>query len=57
MTNEELINVLNLHSVPYRVDKANHILADNMLAWAKPLEDETDVTGYTKREIYEWLGY
>lgn len=48
--------ILDAHSVPNYI-KDGHIFADSMLAFHEKFEIVEDVTGFTKSQLYAWLGY
>ena len=52
----KIANILEQHSVPYFI-KDDHIYADSMVAFSKLFEEVIDLTCYTRRELYAWLGY
>lgn len=54
MTINQISRILALHSIPFKVVD-NRILADEMLAFSEP--SFTDVTDFTKSQLYAWLGY
>ena len=54
MTNEMIEKILNAHYVPYYIADGN-IWADEMLAYSDP--SYVNVSGYSKKELYDWLGY
>lgn len=57
MTNLEKINVLTIHGIE------NIIFADQLYAletgmvYDKPYTEWKNTTNWTKKELYEWLGY
>lgn len=57
LSNEELIRILRMHDVPTIVTPEGRVLADTMRAGTKRLEETEDVTGYTAKQIEEWLEY
>lgn len=56
MTTQQIAAVLDLHDVPYYTENG-HIFADSMSAFTKVFEEVVDLTGYTYRQLLEWLGY
>ena len=56
MKNESIRKILENHSVPC-YEKDGHIFADAMISGSSLFEEVEDLTGYTKKKIYEWLGY
>lgn len=56
MTTDTIIRILNLHSIPYQVC-GDHILVDSMIAGTTLFERTEDVTDWTRRQLYSWLGY
>ncbi|MGN0404035.1 MAG: hypothetical protein ACI4F1_02315 [Bariatricus sp.] len=56
MKNETIMRILKDHSVPcFQTD--GHIFADTMIAGSALFEDVEDLTGYDKKQLYNWLGY
>ena len=57
MKPEYIVKLLGLHYIDTRVANgrvyAVETYAQNGVLW----EEEVDVTDYTKRELYQWLGY
>lgn len=57
MTNLEKIHVLTIHGIE------NIIFADQLYAletgmvYDKPYTEWKNITNWTKKELYEWLGY
>jgi len=51
----KIAHILDLHSVPYRIE-GGRIYADSMIAFA-PADETVDMTDFTRSEIYAWLGY
>lgn len=56
MSINSIAKILTAHSVPYFVSGAR-IYADSMEAFTAPFEKIEDLTGYTRSELYAWLGY
>lgn len=56
MKNEAIRKILDNHSVPC-YEKDGHIFADTMIAGYSQFDDVDDLTGYTRKQVYEWLGY
>ncbi len=56
MENLAIEKILKAHSVPY-YEKNGRIFADSMLAGTEIFEEVEDVTGFSKKKLYEWLGY
>nr|DAG33533.1 MAG TPA: hypothetical protein [Caudoviricetes sp.] len=48
--------ILDAHSVP-NYTKDGHIFADCMFAFRKKFEIVEDVTGWSRSQLYAWLGY
>lgn len=48
--------ILKAHNVPYYIE-SGRIYADSMAAFAAKFEEVIDLTEYTKKELYHWLGY
>lgn len=53
---ERIQKILDNHSVPYYVWRGR-IYADAMTAGVPVFDEVIDVTDWTIRELYEWLGY
>ena len=53
---ERIQKILDNHSVPYYVWR-DRIYADAMSAGVPVFDEVIDVTDWTIRELYEWLGY
>lgn len=56
MNIERIAEILTLHSVPYRIE-GGRIYADTMAAGSTLFEEVEDLTGYTRSQLYAWLGY
>ena len=56
MTITHIAKILNLHSVPYRIEDGR-IYADSMIAFTGMFEIVEDLTDYTYAELRAWLGY
>nr|DAG28823.1 MAG TPA: hypothetical protein [Bacteriophage sp.] len=56
MTNKQIKHILDLHSVP-NYEKSAHIYADSMLSGTDVFDQVIDLTGISKKSLYEWLGY
>lgn len=48
--------ILDAHSVPYYI-KGGRIFADCMFAFHEKFEIVEDVTGWSRSQLYAWLGY
>lgn len=48
--------ILNMHGIPY-FEKNNNIYADTMEAGTKKFEKCANVTEWSIKKLYEWLGY
>lgn len=48
--------ILDAHSTPYYVE-GGHIFADCMFAFREKFEIVEDVTGWSRSQLYAWLGY
>lgn len=57
LTTEELTRILRMHNVSAIVTQDGRVLADTMRAGTKRFDETEDVTGYTARQLREWLGY
>ena len=51
-----IAHILDQHSIPYRIENG-HILADSMEAFTPLFSKTEDLTHYTKRQVFAWLGY
>lgn len=56
MTEKQITTILKQHSVPYMIQDGR-ILADSMQAFTPVFYETVDVTNYTMRQLYDWLGY
>lgn len=56
LTISQVAKVLDMHSVPYRIENGR-IYADSMEAYTELFAKMIDLTGYTKRQLFDWLGY
>lgn len=56
MKKETIKKILKLHYIPYILE-GDRILADSMIGGKKLFEVTEDVTDWTKKELYDWLGY
>lgn len=56
MNNQQIAKLLDLHGIPH-YQQGGRIYADSMEAFTAPLENVTDLTGWSRRAILEWLGY
>ena len=56
MTGKEIIYLLRIHSIPYKVENGQ-ILADSMEGGTEIFEKMVNMTGWTKRQLLSWLGY
>ncbi len=53
MSNNDIKRVLDAHSVPY-YEHGEHLFADCMNC---DNDDYIEVTSWSKRKLYAWLGY
>ena len=53
---ETIERILNLHGVPCKIENGK-IYADSMHSNKKELEEVIDVTEYSQKELFEFLGY
>lgn len=52
-----IAKILDLHYINYNIDN-NRIIAEEVYTKdGKLYIDKIDITNYTKRELYNWLGY
>lgn len=49
-------DILYAHNIPYYIQD-DRIYAATMEASSKPLEHVQDLTGFTRPELFAWLGY
>ena len=56
MANEAIRKILDNHSVPC-YEKDGRIFADTMISGSSVFDEVDDLTGYTRKQVYEWLGY
>lgn len=56
MTQKQIIRILKQHSVPYIIQN-DRILADSMQAFTPLFSETVDVTSWTAKQLYSWLGY
>lgn len=56
MTEKQITNILDQHSVPYMIQDGR-ILADSMIAFTPLFSETVDVTHYTLNQLLSWLGY
>ena len=56
MTNEIIRKILENHGVPC-YEQNGRIFADSMYAHMELFEQVEDLTGYTKQQLLNWLGY
>ena len=56
MTNTMIAKLLAQHSVPY-YEQDGHIYADTMCSGLAVFEDVEDLTGFSRSELLNWLGY
>lgn len=53
---KQIETILKAHSVPYYI-KNNQIYADSMISGTKLFDCTENVTNWTKKQLYVWLGY
>lgn len=56
MTLKQIESILKEHSVPYYIEN-DHIYADSMIADTEIFDSVENVTEWTKKKLYTWLGY
>ena len=56
MTEKQITTILKQHSIPYMIQNGR-ILADSMQAFTPLFSETVDVTGWTVKKLYSWLGY
>lgn len=56
MENSKIGKILDLHNIPH-YEKDGEIFADSMIAYTGKFEYVENLTGYSKKALYEWLGY
>ena len=58
MNNETIVQILKVHSINYKIDEAGRIFAEEVYTInANAYSDFIDVTGWTCKNLYLWLGY
>lgn len=57
MRMETIAKILDAHFIPYRVTDDGRILADSGICWTRLFEEVEDVTDWTRKMLYDWLGY
>lgn len=48
--------ILDRNGIPYLI-QGGRVLADSMLAFTPVFSETVDVTGWTVKQLYSWLGY
>lgn len=56
MKNETIRKILELHSIPC-YEQNGRVYADTMLSGSEIFEEVEDLTGWTRKQLYDWLGY
>lgn len=57
MANNTIIKILKAHCITYKIDN-NRVIADDVYTQNGVTYTNTiDVTDYTKKQLYTWLGY
>lgn len=56
MTIERIRKILDLHNIPNYTQKGS-IYADSMEAGTEVFEKIENVTGWSRSQLYVWLGY
>lgn len=56
MTLKHIENILKSHNVPYYIENGC-IYADSMVSDTDVFEHVENVTNWTKKKLYSWLGY
>ena len=56
MTAKRIAKILEQLSVPF-YEQNGRIYADSMLSGTKLFEEIIDVTEWTRKELFDWLGY
>ena len=58
MNNKTISQILKAHSINYKIDETGRIFAEEVYTInANTYSDFIDVTGWTHKKIYLWLGY
>ena len=58
MSNKTIAKILKMHSINYRINDAKHIFAEEIYTInANTYSDFIDVTGWSHKKLYLWLGY
>lgn len=56
MKNETIAKILSAHDIPHYI-RNGHIFADSMQSGTAEFEFVDDLTGITKTELFDYLGY
>ena len=56
MRKETIIKILDLHSVPH-YERDGEIYADSAIGGTALFQEVENVTDWSKRKLYDWLGY
>ena len=56
MTEKQITTILKQHSVPYMIQNGR-IVADSMIAYTPLFSETVDVTSWTAKQLFNWLGY
>ena len=56
MTKERIAKILDDHGIPWYICD-DRIKADSMISWTATFEFVEDVTDWSRRDLYDWLGY
>lgn len=54
---DTIVKILELHFIPYMITGDGRILADSMIGGTRKFEITEDVTDWSRRQLYDWLGY
>lgn len=56
MNIKTITEILDRHGIPYLI-QGGRVLADSMLAFTPVFSETVDITGWTVKQLYSWLGY
>lgn len=58
MSNETIAQILKVHSINYKIDETGRIFAEEVYTIdANAYSDFINVTGWSYKNLYLWLGY
>ena len=56
MKEREIISILKAHYIPYRIENGQ-IYADTMECGTEVFENVVNVTNWSRKRLFDWLGY